>query len=533
MKHLIYISIISFFAFFIISFLSIDNVSARPGGGHSYKKSKSKSRSSSRSSSGSSSRSSSYSKKKSSSYSSSNEGSPSGDYDYSDYDYEFSRAESSENSALWSGLIFLAVFGSVGGIVKFNEAREEKRNLVSKPTVENKQEKYKKNINNFNKLIKADPSFSQVLFLDFASSVFIKYKSWLGKKEFINLTPFVLPGDIEYAQAFPESISEIVIGSINLSKISINNQTQNIVVEIDANYTSKDETDDWSMRFAVVEKWQFSRKVGTLSPEPEKMRELSCPVCGANTGFTSAGNCESCGTKIENGEKQWYLSSHKLMNSESFDTKGLAYYAPEAGTELPTIYQATLDRNTKKFADKHNIEWDEWKNKFENSLVNDYFTKLYAAWSVKKLDNVRNLLSDRLYESWMFWIDNYTKEGLTNKLNSVKIEKTEFVKMEIDKFYESATIRISASCKDFVINKSGKLVGGSKSKNRKFSEYWTFVRRTGVERDSYDYNTCPNCGAPSDKMGQTGTCEYCNTKISNGDFSWVLATITQDEVYKG
>ena len=45
--------------------------------------------------------------------------------------------------------------------------------------------------------------------------------------------------------------------------------------------------------------------------------------------------------------------------------------------------------------------------------------------------------------------------------------------------------------------------------------------------------TCPNCGAPADKMSQGGKCEYCSAKISNGDFSWVLAMITQDEEYKG
>ena len=133
----------------------------------------------------------------------------------------------------------------------------------------------------------------------------------------------------------------------------------------------------------------------------------------------------------------------------------------------------------------------------------------------------------------MFWIDAYNKESLTNKLDDVKIKKVELAKIELDKFYESITVRIFASCKDYVADNQGKVIGGSNKKNRKFSEYWTFIRRTGVETDSYDYGTCPNCGATADKMGQSGTCEYCNTKISNGDFSWVLAVITQDEVYQG
>ena len=49
----------------------------------------------------------------------------------------------------------------------------------------------------------------------------------------------------------------------------------------------------------------------------------------------------------------------------------------------------------------------------------------------------------------------------------------------------------------------------------------------------YKRNKCPNCGAPADKMGQSGVCEYCGSKITDGNFSWVLFSITQDEVYEG
>ena len=531
MRKIIYLALVGLFTFFIINLLTINIASARPGGGHSYNKSKSSSRSSSSSSS-------SYSsdkKKSSNSYSDSDEDNEDRVSDYVfdyvniDYEYEFSEPDKSNNTA--SSIVFWSLGAILVGAVKIKEIKDKKKKLVSQPTLENKLKTYKRNINNLNKLTDADPNFSQTLFLDFASSVFTKYKSWLGKKEFINLIPFVLPKYVEYAEVYTKAVSGVVIGSINISNITIKDKTQNVFVEIDANYTVKEK--DFSLRMAVIEKWKFSRKAGILSPEPEKMRELSCPACGSNDGFTSIGECESCGIKIENGEKQWCLSSHTLVSSNSFKTDNLAYYADEAGTEIPTIYQATLDKNIEKFTQNHKLNWVEWNKRFEKSVVHNYFTKLYAAWSVKKLDNVRNLLSDLLYDSWMFWIDNYTKEGLTNKLDNVKIEKVEFVKMDIDKYYETATVRIKASCKDYVIDKKGKVAGGSKRKKRKFSEYWTFIRRTGVETDTYDYATCPNCGAPADKMGQSGICEYCSTKISNGDFSWVLSVITQDEVYKG
>ena len=78
-------------------------------------------------------------------------------------------------------------------------------------------------------------------------------------------------------------------------------------------------------------------------------------------------------------------------------------------------------------------------------------------------------------------------------------------------------------------------MGGSKKSARVFSEYWTFIRRTGVENkeEEFNMNNCPNCGAPADKMGQAAICEYCNSKVSTGDFSWILARIVQDEEYVG
>jgi hypothetical protein len=109
------------------------------------------------------------------------------------------------------------------------------------------------------------------------------------------------------------------------------------------------------------------------------------------------------------------------------------------------------------------------------------------------------------------------------------------VKIDIDKYYESLTVRIFAGCKDYTTkDETGKVVGGKKDKIRVFSEYWTFVRRVGMEKqpkDSLDLAACPSCSAPLDKMGQAGTCGYCSNKISTGEFSWVLSRITQDEAY--
>ena len=332
-------------------------------------------------------------------------------------------------------------------------------------------------------------------------------------------------------EAIKKHIYNIVIGSIHISEVKLQSATQGIVVTIEANYSVKQ--NNKRTRYIVTEKWNFFRDAGVLSHEPEKMRELSCPNCGAAANFTDAGVCESCGTLIKPGEMQWELLTSSIQNQEVFETGGLAYYAPEKGTGYETLFQKNYKNEFEVFAKNNNVEFEVWKNNFETKVAKQYFTKIYDAWSTNNLNVVRNLLTDRLYESFDFWIKNYKRKKLLNKLDNVKIYKVEFVKVDTDKFYESVTIRIAASCFDYVQNKEGKVEGGSKSIPRVFTEYWTFIRRSGVKIDDYDYSKCPNCGAPANKIGQTGICDYCDTKISNGDFSWVLSIITQDEVYKG
>ena len=509
-KNHIYLIIAGFLLIFVFNTITIAPIFARPGGGHSYSNDSNSSSSSSSSSS-------------------------SGSSTDSDYSYD-SNSNTGSSSGRSCPICFFAFAGLVIVLVvlkKIKEKKDKLKRIASMPTRCNFQKKTEIIENKLAILKKSDPNFSKTLFLDFVTSIFTKYYAWLDKEEFKNLYPFLSKSEIKIANnsKIKKHVSNIVIGSINITEIEIEEGVQSITVIIDANYTLKQK--DLKTRYIVTEKWVFDRNAELLSPEPKKMRELSCPQCGAGLDFSDSGICKSCETLIKSGEMQWYVYFRKIQHQEHLTAYGLTYYAEETGTKWETLFQKNLNVHTARFAEEHKINWLEWETNFKIKVVSEYFKNLYTAWSLTKLDNVRNLLTDRLYESWMFWIDSYKNNGLTNKLDKVSIKKIEFVKLEIDKFYEAVTVRIHASCKDYVLDKQGRLMGGSKIKKRKFTEYWTFIRRAGVKNDDYDYKTCPNCGAPADKIGQAGICEYCNTKISNGDFSWVLSIISQDEVYKG
>ncbi len=385
-------------------------------------------------------------------------------------------------------------------------------------------------------LKQSDSNFSSILFLDFVHSLYTKFYSYSTKPEFSYLSPF-LSTELQhhFQQAGPWTVNEVVINGIKWLEINTQgSETESISVDIDANYTLH--LQGKRTRYAVNERWQFYRQKGVLSAEPEKIQTLCCPHCGAPAHFTDAGVCEHCGSLVQKGGMQWYLGNRVVLNTSALASNDLVSYAEEQGTQLPTIEQADLLEQINQFMQQHAIsDWQVFWQPFETDIVKAYFLAIYAQWSQRNWQAVRHLLSDRLYEANSFWQDLYAENNWYNRLDNLSIERVELVKIETDKFYEAITVRIFAACNDYTEDANGKLIGGSKKMLRSYSEYWTMVRRAGIELNTkpYSLSQCPQCGEHADNMGQTAECGYCGCKISTGKFSWVLFLITQDEVYEG
>ncbi|MCP4440693.1 MAG: TIM44-like domain-containing protein [Aureispira sp.] len=384
-----------------------------------------------------------------------------------------------------------------------------------------------------------DEQFSSVLFLDFAHSMFNKYYTYQGQAaKMKTLSPFLtdnIKSKAKSSAAYTQRREEVVIGNLYIQDIKTTDKYTKLIVDFHANYTT--ESNARLHRHIVVERWVFARKKGLETPFSDKMISLACPNCGAANDFNDAGVCGHCNTLVEAGEMNWMVENIRVQNHHHVPISSLGSYAPEVGTNNATIVDSKLYTYEQEFVHRHKLpNFDDYWISFQKNIVKPTFLAMYQAWSTRcDWHKVRHVLTDRLYESNDFWIKMYKDANLFNRLEKIDIQDVVLSKITLDKHYEAFTIRVFASCIDYTEKEGGKLIGGSKTRPRRFSEYWTFVRRTGVEapETEFDVAKCASCGAPADKMSDTAVCGYCGTKTNLGEHSWVLSNIAQDEVYKG
>lgn len=384
-------------------------------------------------------------------------------------------------------------------------------------------------------LRKKDPNFSKTLFLDFVQSVVYEYFKTKGTADAQKLKPFFEPqqyistnGNVQY--------SEIVINALRivrgqLAQYQLGNDS--LTVALDLNYTTT--TDGMQKRYYCEQQWIFIRNHAARSLSPEKMQLVACPSCGAPNSFADGKHCDACGTHVQPAAKQWAVQTIENLYVERFIPSGLVEYTAESGTNLSTVVQDNLPAYKAQFVQAHGLgDFNSYWSDFIQNVVEPSFKTIYDAWATKRWDRARHLVSDHFYQTQNFWIEEYKRNNYTNRLDDVQIGNVQLAHMEADKFYETFTVRIFASCLDYTLDSNGAVIGGSRTTPRKFSEYWTFVRRVGVEHQQHDWidmDNCPACSAPLDKMGMSGVCGYCGHKITSGEFSWVLSRITQDEAY--
>jgi hypothetical protein len=391
----------------------------------------------------------------------------------------------------------------------------------------------------FARLRRFDPNFSEIIFTDFCYTLYARAHHARARGHLDQLSPY-LSADARQTllRLNPPKLNDvrgIIVGSmqpVGAREVLMNGKPfVNIAVEFEANYTealAQNGNRPTEEAYYVRERWVLERRRDVLTPPPAQATALHCPRCGAALQKDTTGACAFCGARIETGEFQWFVRSVDLLSREARGPL-LTSDVPEVGTDAPSIVQRGFTEARAAFEQQNpNFKWGEFMERAR--LI---FNELQAAWSTLDWERARPHETDNIFQMHRYWIEAYKRQGLRNALDNCRITGMQPVKITGDAYYNSITLRIGAEGNDYTVDSTGRVVAGSNKRLRRWTEYWTFIRnRQANPLHSRTDLSCPNCGAPL-KVNVTGICEFCEGKISSGEFDWVLSKIEQDESYAG
>ncbi len=388
-------------------------------------------------------------------------------------------------------------------------------------------------------LRRIDPDFSEVLFDDFAYALYARaHQARVHPNAMKTCAPYLAEAAraaLLQRQPAGQPVAGVVIGAMRTVSVAVPHQQvdeqgnptwANVTLHFESNMTVGQPGSEHT--YYVHERWALARQAGAHSRPPDKARSLDCPNCDAAFESSDDTTCAYCGEIVNNGRFEWLVTNIALLHQEQRPPM-LRGHARERGTQLATVWYGEVEQRLAQLQTADAACTTE----AIGTRLNLIFSELNEAWGALDLARARPFVSDGLYDYLSYWTSAYTKQGLVNKTENTHITRWVIAKVIRDAHFVSVTCRVWATGLDYTLEQdSGKVVGGSKSRPRDYTEYWTLIRGAEVTGSPRVDKQCPNCAAEL-KVNMAGSCEFCNAHITSGEFDWVLSKIEQDEAYRG
>jgi len=391
------------------------------------------------------------------------------------------------------------------------------------------------------KITAFDPEFSEILFDDFVFRLYAQAQEARGDPaRMAELAPYLAePVRTALAGRPPTGvpISGVCIGALVVESLQLPGPPPavlgtapppapamvTVALDIEANMTAGPPADQTT--YYVSDHWVLQRAADVVTKPTTGTHRFTCPSCGAAFRSSDGQTCEYCNQVVANGRFDWQVVFTRLVHQRKV-APALTGTVEEHGNELRTFRHAQLDArwNALVTEDPGAVGYRE--------RAEQIYTHLNRAWSEMDLAIARPYVSDGLFDYLRYWIEAYRRQGLRNALDDMQLLKSERARLIRDKHFDALTIRIFATGLDYTVNEAGKVVGGSRSRPREYTEYWTLIRGRNVRGGAWTEPTCRNCGAPL-AISMAGTCDSCHAHITSGEFDWVLSKIEQDDSYRG
>lgn len=197
-----------------------------------------------------------------------------------------------------------------------------------------------------------------------------------------------------------------------------------------------------------------------------------------------------------------------------------------SGNRLVHYFEADTVANIQEVDSNFNQE------QFERYTA-DTFIKVQEAWQNRDINAVRQFESEELYLIHSKQIEEFIERKEIPYIDEQNVLDVHLNNFEIDGKSEYLTVYIEAKLTLYVVgDESNKVVSGSKSKVNNLFYMLGFKRGIGVKTTNNNpLLNCPSCFAPL-QIAESGKCEYCDSLVTNGSYSFILDSYERIEDFK-
>jgi Tim44-like domain len=372
-----------------------------------------------------------------------------------------------------------------------------------------------------------DPDFSLVLFEDFLFTLYAEaHRARHDAAALASLGGYLSDAAREKLAAQPGRVLAVAVGALSFRTPDVNAERAEVLVAFESNLHT--ELSAGPVTQYVEERWTLRRAAAARTVPVRGVRKFGCPSCGAPYRPADDGRCQSCGGIVSDGRFDWVVVR---CSTETMEVRPNSFtgHAEEVGTSDLTVFQPFCSTRRQELTAADPAVTTESLDARLRLIA----ATLSQAWADQDLRAAQPFLSERLVAYMQYWIDEYKAQGLRNAVADPVVERVVVARVERDAHYDAVVLRFWASGGDYTEEvATRRVVGGSATVRRHYSEYWTLIRSAGVRGAPRADKACPACGAPLD-VNMAGECAHCAAHITSGEFDWVVSKIEQDEAYRG
>lgn len=153
------------------------------------------------------------------------------------------------------------------------------------------------------------------------------------------------------------------------------------------------------------------------------------------------------------------------------------------------------------------------------------YVDIQAAWSTKRWEPMRPLLSPQLYRQFEAQLNDLIRDGMTNIVEVLEEPAVELKEVRVENGIEVIEAEVTARLRDYtVMDATGEPVVGRGGEKVTMCYTWELIRTAGGSKMATLPEICPNCGAPV-TVEAGGECPYCGSVIEAKHYDWVLNRI--------